>query len=217
MGGLIMGSKEWGSIGGQVIKKRYHDLYNATPNYCLECGKKIEIAQNSTPAATKKKKFCNQSCAASYNNKSHPKRERALGSCQRCGKTDIWKKYKSGTYSRRKFCKECLAIVMTERLRTTDKPIEEMTKGDLRAQSANSHWFKTKVSRHARKIYELSKKERKCYVCGYDYHIHVSHIRDVRDFPKTALIGEINHIDNLVALCPNHHKEFDDGYINLDP
>jgi hypothetical protein len=31
----------------------------------------------------------------------------------------------------------------------------------------------------------------------------------VKDFPPEAKLTEINAIDNLVALCPTHHWEFD--------
>jgi len=37
----------------------------------------------------------------------------------------------------------------------------------------------------------------------------------VSDFPDAALIAEINDIANLVALCPNHHWEFDHGVLTL--
>lgn len=30
-----------------------------------------------------------------------------------------------------------------------------------------------------------------------------------------ALLSDINHPDNLVMLCPNHHREADKGEINL--
>ena len=29
------------------------------------------------------------------------------------------------------------------------------------------------------------------------------------------LISEINNIDNLIALCPNHHWEFDHSQLNI--
>lgn len=43
--------------------------YNNNPNLCLLCGKPILCENNQTLSAIKKKKFCNRSCAISYNNR----------------------------------------------------------------------------------------------------------------------------------------------------
>ena len=48
-----------------------------------------------------------------------------------------------------------------------------------------------------------------CTICGYDKYYEVCHIKSVSDFSDDSLISEINSLDNLVALCPNHHKEYD--------
>ena len=59
------------------------------------------------------------------------------------------------------------------------------------------------------------KKEPKCAVCGYKTYVEVCHIKPIKEFEKTAKIKEINSKDNLVYLCPNHHKELDLGLIKL--
>ena len=46
------------------------DDYNQNPNYCKQCGKAILCDDSSKLYNTKKKKFCNSSCAASFNNKN---------------------------------------------------------------------------------------------------------------------------------------------------
>ena len=43
--------------------------YNENPNICLNCGKAIYCNDGDILSAVKVKKFCNSSCAASYNNK----------------------------------------------------------------------------------------------------------------------------------------------------
>ena len=40
-------------------------------------------------------------------------------------------------------------------------------------------------------------------------HADICHIKNVAAFPDDALLSEINASKNLVALCPNHHWEFD--------
>lgn len=52
----------------------------------------------------------------------------------------------------------------------------------------------------------------RCF-CGYDRHVDICHKRDIADFPDNTLLKTVNHIDNLVALCPTHHWEFDNGYL----
>ena len=47
--------------------------------------------------------------------------------------------------------------------------------------------------------------EQKCIICGYNKHIEVAHIKAVSEFDDSALISEINALNNLIPLCPNHH------------
>lgn len=46
------------------------DEYNQNPNYCKQCGKPILCNDSSKLWNVKEKKFCNSSCAASFNNKN---------------------------------------------------------------------------------------------------------------------------------------------------
>lgn len=48
-----------------------------------------------------------------------------------------------------------------------------------------------------------------CKHCGYDKHIEICHIKAIKDFSEDSLISEVNHINNLLPLCPNCHWEFD--------
>jgi hypothetical protein len=54
---------------------------------------------------------------------------------------------------------------------------------------------------------------RKCAACGYSLHVDICHIRDVANFPDTAILGEVNDSANLVALDKRCHWEFDHGYL----
>jgi hypothetical protein len=65
------------------------------------------------------------------------------------------------------------------------------------------------VRGHARKIYQISNKPRCCKNCGYNKHIEICHIKDISSFTLDTLISKINHPDNLIAMCPNCHFEFD--------
>ena len=54
-----------------------------------------------------------------------------------------------------------------------------------------------------------SNRIQKCQKCGYDKHVEVCHKKQVCEFPPDATVGEVNHPDNLILLCPNCHYELD--------
>ena len=66
-------------------------------------------------------------------------------------------------------------------------------------------------------LYINSNKPKQCIVCNYDKHYEVAHIKSVSDFDDGSLISEINNQDNLIALCPNHHWEYDNTDFDITP
>lgn len=152
-------------------------------NSCLNC---------ETP--TTNPKFCGRGCATSYNNKVSPKR--TLSGKSKCKACDV--PIPVGYH----YCDEHRGA-HAGRVDWTAR-----TKGDYKKANANQgKWpYARRLSRQA---YLASGRPRCCAVCGYDKHFQVCHIRDCSSFPDSATIAEINALDNLVALCPNHHWEFD--------
>lgn len=49
---------------------------------------------------------------------------------------------------------------------------------------------------------------------GYESTLS-SNLKAVADFDDGTLVSEINDINNLIALCPNHHWEYDNGLLEL--
>jgi hypothetical protein len=69
---------------GAIRKQQAIDRYNAQPNLCVKCGTIISLKNDNAKhsvARARQKKFCNQSCAASYNNR---KRIRKIRLCVVC-------------------------------------------------------------------------------------------------------------------------------------
>ena len=93
--------------------------------------------------------------------------------------------------------------------------IEISTKKELFNNHKTYQSARNAISKHARKVYEKSGKSKHCLICGYNRHTDIAHIRAVSDFPDDAFIGEINDIHNLMALCPNHHWEFDNHLLEF--
>ena len=142
-------------------------------------------------------KFCGHSCAAKINNKS-PKRKRIKSNyfCAACG-TAV-------SYSR-KYCKalECQPNYVD----WSDWTLS-------RFKSMRKYQRNSRIRQLSRKQYMRSSSPKRCAICDYDTHFEVCHIRGNSDLPDTALLSEINHVDNLVALCKNHHWEMDHGIVS---
>ena len=126
--------------------------------------------------------------------------------CKRCGCPVHLKRSKHGGFSRRKFCDKCKNI---RECRFVDKTKAEIFK--------NRNWTAARVliSGHARKVYTQSGLPRICAICGYRPHVDICHRKAVWTFPDDTKLSVINAITNLVALCPNHHWEFDHGMMYI--
>ena len=149
--------------------------------YCLHCGKEIVDGKH-------RKKFCNQSCSASYNNHKRGNKPLINLFCLNCGK-ELHKK-QHGT----KYCSQhCQQEYQYKQY------IERWKKGE-----ENGMCGEYGLSNHIRH-YLLEKTGYKCEKCGWG-----------EENPHTHTIPlEIHHIDgnytnnkeeNLQVLCPNCHS-----------
>lgn len=197
-----------------AIKLRHEALnaYNADPNLCKHCGSIIYVPDGVKVSHVRRKIFCNRSCAVAHNNHVHPKRKRTWSDrplrkhcCRKCGEII------SSHDGRRKYCTACKAIMR----RSSVECLDDRTKGDLFARNANWQSARSSLRRHAYKTYFRGNGQKRCALCHYSLHVDIAHVRPVRQFPDDALISEINNIANLMALCPNHHWEFDNGLLDL--
>ena len=150
---------------------------------CLQCNK-----ETSNP------KFCNSSCAATYNNKKFPKRYME-GICKICG-CPITK--------RNVYCTECNPF---------DLDYSTITLGNMR--SKRRYQLHSRIRTLSRRLYIRSGRPLECSICGYIKFIDICHKRPIYLFPDDTPISVVNSLDNLIALCPNHHKEFDNNIITL--
>lgn len=197
---LLTKQQKGGIATAAISRKNAEDAYYKNPNYCLGCDAVIPLDPNVQVGITRRKKFCTRSCFARYNNKKrYLKPRRKLVYCLVCGKA---------TQAKTGLCLPCLTI---ERAGKRDL----ITKGELHKKRSGYQSARSSIRSHAAYAFIQSGREPRCVVCGYDNHIDVCHIRAVKDFPDSATLGEINHVDNLVALCPNHHWELDNGYLSL--
>lgn len=111
--------------------------------------------------------------------------------------------------------KRCAMLGMALKFEDDIKSLGEKTKGELFSKHKNWQSARSAIRRNACEVFFSENTEHKCYVCGYSNHIEVAHIKAVSEFDDATPIAEINSIDNLIALCPNHHWEYDNGILKL--
>jgi predicted nucleic acid-binding Zn ribbon protein len=175
----------------QEIKEESIKKYLEENKHCLTCGTRISYEG-------RKNKFCSRSCSAKLNNNRYPKRTSARIIVCKCGGI---KNYKAET------CQECFSY---------DKFLvqQERTKASITSKGASRTKF-AQIRFLAHKALRYEKREKCCKVCNFDVIVEVCHIKSIASFPNDALVKEINALDNLVYLCPNHHAMLDRGLITL--
>lgn len=156
-----------------------HQRKKRVKTTCAQCGK--NITKTLKDYKKTKNSFCSSSCAAIFNNKARPRKL----------KTIKIKKIKKNKPKKNRFS------------------IAALTKEELFKRRKNWQSARSSITNLARKIYAKSNKPKCCSKCGYDKHYQIAHIKGVSEFSNKATVEEINNIDNLVALCPNCHWEFD--------
>ena len=187
-----------GIARGKIERQEALERYYKNPNICLYCGKVIEVPEGKKIQETRRKKFCNSSCSAKYNNRKRTENKK-VKICSICGKV-----YNG---SRSKFCEECRQNPKAARLARVTKGQLEKERGKFLARAS--------IGKHARTVFKSYNIEPRCKICGYDKYIEVCHIKPVKDFNEDDTLSTINDISNLVGLCPNHHKEYDNGLIQI--
>ncbi|MDT7781344.1 MAG: hypothetical protein QOC99_3856 [Acidobacteriota bacterium] len=209
---MTNGSSHGGRVTAVRLRQKALSNYYESPNLCKRCGAVIMVPENMKVTQVRKKTYCNRSCSVGYNNHVFPKRKRTweerplkTHNCLNCN-GEI-----NSRDGRRKYCEACKAIVRHQAIEYLDG----RTKGDLFTKSVNWQAARSSLRGHAFKAFLRSKMPRRCVVCHYFIHVEIAHIRPVKHFPNDALVSDINDISNLVALCPNHHWEFDHGLLDL--
>lgn len=156
--------------------------------------------------------FCSLSCSAKNSNKVSPKRQVADFYCKgNCGKNlgKFW-------INKRQYCEDCLIILNNTKSivkkNLGDRTFEEYLSNYKFRDYANKY---TAIRQHGKKVIDRSSVPKCCKNCGYDKHVEVCHIKGIPEFDKTALVSEINSLNNLIYLCPNCHWEYDHKMLSL--
>ena len=160
------------------------EKYNSSPKICKLCSAAIKCFLGQKLSEVTIKDFCSHSCSAKFNNSRRIKRV-----FRQCG----------------------IRINLSQRVKLThsDVVFSVRSKGELFKSRRNWQSARSSIQQNARRVWIINGRLFKCSVCGYDKHAEIAHIKAVSDFTDDTLMQEVNAIDNLRALCPNHHWEFD--------
>lgn len=143
--------------------------------------------------------FCTKNCAANHNNAIRKK-------------PHVCKKCSVAITHKGKYCDLC---------RYSDKlqygeDYSKTTLGDIKTRYSLLNYH-AKIRGNSRSIYfRKSGKDLKCLLCGYVKHVDVCHITPISAFDDFAFIADINALSNLIALCKNHHWEFDNNQLSTE-
>lgn len=189
-----------------------------SPRICQFCEK--EFLADNKDINRGKARFCSKKCSEEHTRK-HQVNNVQCSFCHTSFYLSESKKKgsKSGTYYCNIQCKnnaQRLSGIKAIHLPHYNTSVyEKLTKGHL-IDSLGLHGARKRIHSNSLRSYDRSDMPKYCVYCGYDAHYEVCHIRSISDFPPEALVSDINALTNLVALCPNHHWEFDNGKLQLE-
>lgn len=132
-------------------------------------------------------RFCSRTCSAIVNNQLHPKRTKKPKQCQACG---------ISIDRRSKFCPSC-------------SPKERWRAAAIDLTKNSNEGLNRSIRGRARIAYKNSGRPMACALCEYSKHVDICHIVDIRNHPHGTPEAVVNAQSNLLALCRNHHWEFD--------
>jgi hypothetical protein len=170
--------------------------------YCLNCNK--QFYKSNSQLKEHPRSYCSRKCSAVVNASKNTKSYLRKLPDKLCVVCDA-KISRKSTH-----CKTCASVA-------SRIDLSAITVADVRKKSKNNVYeMHARIRNYAKAVYRQNNSPKLCAHCGYDKHYEVCHIKPVASFLETDLMSDINSLDNLIALCPNHHWEFDNGLLVLE-
>lgn len=169
---------------------------------CKTCNK--EFYKYNSELENHPNSFCSRSCAAKFNNKGVAHNKPKKRKCTRCN--SFFKREKG---YRSLLCPECKAQVID---------YQSLTLKEYHSKNSIKNKHPSWKNAHIRCFNRYWNKDKillPCANCGYTKHVELCHIKSITDFSESTTLGEVNHADNVIQLCPNCHWEFDHNLFDL--
>jgi len=130
--------------------------------------------------------------------------------CKSCGKQFLKKTYEKSR-TRNHFCSRSCSVSYNNSI-SAKRTRSWTTKKELidRMGAKRASTYIRLLARDKCAI-----REQKCSICGYSTYVEVCHIKPYSNFDDDATECQINSDENLIILCPNHHKELDLGFLQI--
>lgn len=173
---------------------------------CISCGEEFASFKNNGLWAECCSVSCRNKHIASLRPKKlkAPKKERRPRAYCSCGAPLRGYKTKS--------CKTCHMAAW----KSSDKAAKKELGGLRETERVLRRHAYQAVRNHAKRMMRVAGCKKACAQCGWARGIQVCHIKPISSFPDSATVGEINVLDNLVYLCPNHHWDLDHGHLSAE-
>ena len=155
---------------------------------CLNCGGELETLKSD------KRKFCNNSCSSTYNNKLREKKEKE----EKPRKKRI-RIYKEINYGK---CVYCEKDIIKKDGRSKAKYCDQICQHD---HQMITRIKSKKASTRTLKLYLIKKHGEKCMECGW-CNVNESTGKVPIELEHIDGDSENNNLDNLKLLCPNCHS-----------
>lgn len=193
---------------------------------CENCGKNFEIENKYYKRNKSKHFFCCKKCSCEFNNYNKSKclkvDDNFFTKVVKSSKTfrEIGEKLGYSSLSSptisiiRKRCNDLGIECPSGKKPSGNRNIKKLTKGEVINSKLTYQRYRSAIREDAEKTFKEFDGNYKCCVCGYDKHIEVAHIKPVSEFSNGDMVSEINNIENIIPLCPNHHWEFDNGMLS---
>lgn len=174
---------------------------------CKNCKKNFEKRNSEIKRGANH--FCSRSCSATVNNVGQQKNPPKLRVCKSCSVEFMRSKGHRSEF----LCRDCAA-----RYNDRSDFYKSRTLGQYHnlpsVKDKHPSWINAHVRNFARS-WNAALTKLPCQKCGYAAHVELCHIVPISKWGLGAKLGEINHEDNLLSLCRNHHWELDHGHISL--
>ena len=181
---------EIGKIGAIKNREKRIKEYNENPNYCKQCGKKIEIQEGENPSATRQRHYCSKECRNKH-------------------QSEIMSGNKLGKKYEQSYCLNC----GKELNRHQGKYCSNECQQEYQYKEYIRRW-KSGEENGIRGLYQLSnhiiryvkeKYDNKCCKCGWS---EINPITGNSPLEVHHVDGDYtnNDEDNLELLCPNCHS-----------
>lgn len=219
---VILDLSERGRLGARAKNDRYsiecREKYKNNPKLCAICERPIPLPDGKRPSDLSDKKYCSEECLSNARVLNGVKSRKPTRNCCICNEVFVYENILK--FNGKYFCDFCLDEYNKNKKRkreidNLESSVIFFTKKELFEKRKNWQSARSEITKLARKKMAKEKIRKDCHICSYSKHVEVCHIKPVSDFSDDSFIYEINSLDNLVYLCPNHHWELDNGFLLL--